>query len=282
MVDSLLTAKTLSQLERLAHDLTQGLLHVVEDGADDSSDYAPFDRVFRGLAGEIPLDRVRQSGDGQGLEPDAAGAGQRGQEDSVAAEDHVLDAGDGGDLKCDAGLECADVAGMDAQGFAGLQVADNEFAREFEPGSALSADLLQQEAVAAENSGAQGLLEADADLNLRRGAEEALTVNHVFVAGRDFDGHDVAGEFRGEREFAGVADGAIFGHKNGATAGYALEHSEDASAAAELGVRGHLDRTAHPGEFSGFGDDAFVRFEGKFQNGHGGAGDAALHGESPQ
>ena len=112
---------------------------------------------------------------------------------------------------------------MDAKGFARLEVADDEFAGEFEPGGALSAEALQQEAVAAKNARAQRLLEADADLNLRGGAEKAVAVNHVFVSGRDFDGHDVAGEFGGERDFAGGPAGAVFGHEDGAAAGHALE-----------------------------------------------------------
>ena len=81
---------------------------------------------------------------------------------------------------------------------------------------------MQQEAVAAKDARAQRLLEADADLNLRGGAEKAVAVNHVFVSGRDFDGHDVAGEFGGERDLAGGPGGAVLGHENGAAAGHAL------------------------------------------------------------
>jgi len=47
---------------------------------------------------------------------------------------------------------------------------------------------LQKEAVAAENSCAERLLEADTDLNLRRGAEESVAVDHVFVSRSNFDG----------------------------------------------------------------------------------------------
>ena len=129
-------------------------LHVVEDGADDSSDDATLHVFAAGFLRHIFRQGVGQSGDGQGLEPDAAGAGESGEEDSVAAEDHVLDAGNGGDLEGDAGLKGADVARMDAQSFAGLQIADDESSGEFEPGGALSGGLLQKEAVAAENSGA--------------------------------------------------------------------------------------------------------------------------------
>jgi hypothetical protein len=40
------------------------LLHVVEDGADDSADYAAFDGLPGGLVRQITFDAVRQSGDG--------------------------------------------------------------------------------------------------------------------------------------------------------------------------------------------------------------------------
>jgi len=57
-------------------------------------------------------------------------------------------------MKGDAGLKGADVAGMDAQGLAGLQIADDEFTGEFEPRRALCAGVLQKEAVDTENPGA--------------------------------------------------------------------------------------------------------------------------------
>jgi hypothetical protein len=87
---------------------------------------------------------------------------------------------------------------MDSESFSGLKIFDDEFAGKFEPGSALSAEVLQEEAIAAEDARAERLLESDADLNLRRCAQKAVSVNHVFVAGADFNGHDVAGKLGGE------------------------------------------------------------------------------------
>src|SRR5215467_6255861 len=107
-----------------------------------------------------------------------------------------------------------------------------------------------------------------------------MAVNHVFVTRRNFDGNDVAGKFGGEGQLTGDADGTVFGHENGATAGNAPDHAKEASTAGELGVRGHLDGTAHPGKFTRLGDDGFVRFECELQNRHGGAGNAALHSVS--
>ena len=93
------------------------------------------------------------------------------------------------------------MAGMYAQSFAGLKIAYHELSREFEPGRALSADLLQKKAIAAKDSRAQGLLKADADLNLWSGAQEAMPVNHVLMSRRNFDGHDMPREFGSEGEF---------------------------------------------------------------------------------
>jgi len=53
-----------------------------------------------------------------------------------------------------------------------------------------------------------------------------MPVNRVLMSGRDFDGHDVTGEFGRESKFARSANGAVFGHKNGSSAGNAFEHAE--------------------------------------------------------
>ena len=61
-------------------------------------------------------------------------------------------------VEADAGLEHADVAGVDEQPLAGREIALDEFAGEIEPDDAGPGDLLQNEAVAAEEAGAQPLL----------------------------------------------------------------------------------------------------------------------------
>src|SRR5579863_691845 len=87
---------------------------------------------------------------------------------------------------------------MNAQSFAGLHVAHDEFPGEFEPSRSLSGQSLQQVAVATEDARAQRLLKADTDLYLRSRTEKAVTVNHVFVSRRNFDRHNVARQFSGE------------------------------------------------------------------------------------
>src|SRR6185312_12614152 len=74
--------------------------------------------------------------------------------------------------------------------------------------------------------------------------------------------------------------GAVLGHKQRSPASHPAEGAEDATTSAELSVRGHLDRTAHPGKFSSLGDDGIVRIQRKLEDRHGGAYDAALHNES--
>src|SRR3984957_17784772 len=166
---------------------------------------------------------------------------------------------------------------MNAQGFSWLKISDHEFAGKFEPGYALSAEFLQQEAVSAENSGTERLLETDADLNLLRGTEETVTVNEIFLRRTYFNRHNVPRHLRGEGEFSGKTRRAVFSHKQRSAAGHALQDAEDSAASAKLRVRGHLDRTRHPGKFSGFGNDGLVGIKNEFEYGHGCPGDAALH-----
>jgi hypothetical protein len=179
-----------------------GSLHVVEDGADDAADHSALYVLSAGFVGHELCQGMGQAGDGQRLQPDSAGTGQSREENSVAAKDHVLDAGHGRNLKRNTGLKRAHMSGMDAKSFAGLKITHDQFSGELEPGGTLSADLLQQEAIAAENSRAQRLLEADAELHLRSSAKKAVAVNHELASRRDFHGHNVAGKLGGEREFA--------------------------------------------------------------------------------
>src|ERR1700761_4150350 len=108
---------------------------------------------------------MRQFGNRQGLQPDPAWAHEGGEKDSIAAEDHVLDAGNSCDLKRDTGLKCPDVAGVDAQHLSGSEVLDDQFSGKLDPARTLAGHLLQKEPVAAKDSGAQRLLETDPQLN---------------------------------------------------------------------------------------------------------------------
>jgi len=221
---------------------------------------------------------VGEALNGQSLEPDAAGAGKCGEEDSVAAEDEIAKSGDALDLEGDVGVEGADVAGVDAKGLAGSEVLDDDFAGEFEPGHSFAVDLLEEEAIAAEDAGAEGLLEADAERDARGGAEEAMAMDHVLVTTSDLDGDDVSGNSGGEGYCARGSGGAVLGHEEGSATGDAFERTQKAAATGVLGVGAHLDGLAHPGKFTSLGDDGVVVVERELEDGHGGSDDAMLHG----
>jgi hypothetical protein len=144
-------------------------LHPFEDGADDATDYATLHYLFAAFSGEILLDLMGEARDGQRLQPHAARAGERREKNAIAAEDHVLDARHTLNLKRNAGLKSADVARVYAQCFTRCEVLDDEFTGEFKPRDALSADLLQPKAIAAEDTRAKRLLESNAELDVRGG-----------------------------------------------------------------------------------------------------------------
>ena len=104
-----------------------------------------------------------------------------------------------------------------------------------------------------------------------------MAVNHILMARRDLHRNNVPWQFGSECQLARCTDRAVFGHKDRSAAGHALQNAEQTSAAGELRVCCHLDGGPHPGEFSRFRDDGLVWFKNKFQDRHGGAGDAALH-----
>jgi hypothetical protein len=252
-------------------------LHAFEDGAYDSADDSRFCGLGGALSGQILLNLVRETRDGERLQPNAARPSERGEKDTVAAEDHVLDAGDALNLECHGRLKGTHVTGMYAEQFAGREVFYDEFAGEFEPRDALAGDFLQAEAVTPKDAGAERLLESDAKFNTRCGAEEAVAVDEVLVPGADFDGDDVTWNTSGEGNFAGHADCSILSHEQRAAAGNTFDGSEETTAAGVLGVRSHLDGGGHPGEFAGLGDDCVIGAKCEFENGHGGAEDAMLH-----
>src|SRR5436305_7006902 len=80
-----------------------------------------------------------------------------------------------------------------------------------------------------------------------------------------------------ESHLARSAISAVLGHENRTSAGHPFQHPEQPTATGKLGVRGHLNGTAHPRQLSRFRDDRFIGIKNELQNGHGGAGDAALH-----
>src|ERR1039457_3374135 len=56
--------------------LRSHLLHIVEDGANDSADHAALNGLLAGFMRQVPLQRMSQSGNGKSLQPDSPRAGQ--------------------------------------------------------------------------------------------------------------------------------------------------------------------------------------------------------------
>jgi len=104
-----------------------------------------------------------------------------------------------------------------------------------------------------------------------------VPVHHVFMSGGHLYRHDVTGDAGGEGHGSGSSIGTVLGHEEGSTAGDALENTEEATATGVLGVGGHLDGLAHPGELARLGDDGVVVVERELEDRHGGADDSMLH-----
>src|ERR1700689_1780006 len=84
---------------RLSHPVICRLFHGVENRADNSANYAALHRLPALVIRHVFLQFVGTPGDGQRLQPDSAGTGERGEKDSVAAENHVLDSRNSSDLE---------------------------------------------------------------------------------------------------------------------------------------------------------------------------------------
>lgn len=174
-------------------------------------------------------------------------------------------------------MKSADVPGMDTERFARTQVAHDNFTAQFKPGSSCARDLLQQEAVAAEDACTEGLLKAHAKLNLWGCAQKAMPMNEVLMAWPDFDRKDVPGDLRRKSDFTLATLRLVLGHEQGSAAGHALDRAKEPAAAAELRVRAHGDRLRHPAQLTSLRDDAFTRLQQQLQHGHGAAYNSALH-----
>src|SRR3984893_3456662 len=96
---------------------------------------------------------------------------------------------------------------------ASLEMGSDQLTRKLDPCGPHSADVLQQEAVTAENSCPQRLLEADANLNLRRRAQKSVPVNHVFVSRANFDRHNMARQRCGEGNPSRAANSTVLRHE---------------------------------------------------------------------
>ena len=129
----------------------------------------------------------------QRLQPHPSGAGERGQEDAVPAEELVPDALDRGDAEAHRLLEEADVTRVDTQRLAGDEVVDDDLSTQLDPGASLPVDRLEAEAVAAEDPRPEALLEAERELDAVGAGDEGVAVGTEARPGLggDVDGEDL-------------------------------------------------------------------------------------------
>ena len=129
---------------------------------------------------------------------------------------NVLDALDAVELERDAGVEHPDVAGVDPDRLPRRELVLDDLAVELDPGVAGARHLLEDEAGAAEETGADLLLEPDRQLDARHAAQVAGAVDHVLVAVGDVDRQDLARHLRREHDHPRRAGSGVLGHEEAA------------------------------------------------------------------
>jgi hypothetical protein len=210
--------------------------------------------------------RPREVRQRQRLQPDFSGPGQTRDEEPVAAEDHVADAGQQRDVEVDRLAEHADVTRMGLDRFARGEIVGDDFAAELDPRRARAAELLHDEAVAAEHARAERTLKAHREFDALRRAQEPMAVNHVALARRDGDFQDAARHFRGERHEPGSGGCGELGHEQAAAGDRTSEDAEYALGAGRHRGGVHGDRLRHPRELAGFGNDLIAGLESDLQD----------------
>ena len=148
------------------------------------------------------------------------------------------------------------MAGVHQQLFAGGEIALDEFAGEVEPDDARARHLLQDKAVAAEETGAEAFLPGEFERHRLFGDEECLLAADERLAGLKQRGHDRAGKARREGDMPGPLRREIGDEKRAAAEG-ALETGEEAAA----GMRVHRNLIVHPGHGVGLAIDGLARGE---------------------
>src|SRR5690606_31188534 len=143
-----------------------------EDVAEAAED-GPF-AAGAALLGSGGVHAAGKAREGQGLEPDAARARERGQECALAAEQHGLDAADAAHVHIHAGGVADHAAGVHVDALARGQLALDHRTAGMHEDLAAALQLLHDEALAAEQAGEDLLLEVDADGHATGRAEEAV------------------------------------------------------------------------------------------------------------
>ena len=146
-------------------------------------------------------DAIREAAQRQRLQPDVSGAAQRREEQTFAAEERRFDFADGLDVVLHRRLEGHDAAGVHAQRFADAELLLDDGAARVNERPSVALQALHDEALAAEKTGADLLVERDADAHALRGAEEGILLRDQFTANlRQVNGNDLAWIRRAERD----------------------------------------------------------------------------------
>ena len=164
------------------------------------------------------------------------------------------------------------MAGVDQKTLAWGEVTFHHFAGEVEEDSAGAGDFLQNEALPAEEAGAEAFLPGDFEGDgFFRDQEGFLTADQRLTGGEG-DRHDGARETGREGDVAGAICGEI-GYEEAAAAEAAGQAGEEAAA----GVGVHFDGVIHPAHAVGLAEDGFARHQVHRDGLHDRAGHLVLH-----
>ena len=140
----------------------------------------------------------------------------------------------------------------------------------------MAGELLHDEALAAEETGADFFLEVDGEIHAgRRGKKRALLRDNGHIR-RDLHGADRAREAGGKGDHSGAALGGIGVLEKALAAEHPAERLAETA-----GFRFHAHVGAHPHHGAALGDHALARFQMADDNGHRLALNVVLHVVSP-
>ena len=194
-------------------------------------------------------------------------------EQALAAKQDVLHAGDGLNIDLTAGGHCGQMAGVHHDALTVLKLIIHHMAVELGKDDAVSADALEDEALAAEQAAAQLLLEVDGQLHAGFAGQKRALLEDQLLAGSDLKSLHRAGKTGCEGDHARAALGGIdvLEHL------LAGEHTSQRTAKSAVGGGLHLHVRGHPRHAAALGDHSLTGRELTDDDGKGLALDLILH-----
>ena len=159
----------------------------------------------------------------------------------------------------------------------GLEFVLGEFAGDFEEGEAGAGEFLHDEALAAEEAGAEFFAKVHGEGDAGLSEHEGVFLADDALAFGEFEGEDGAGELRGEGDESFFLRRGIGGEEER----FAGDHAAQAFEHAALGGGVHFHVGGHPGHAAGFGVYGFSGFEPNVDGLHGGSANFILHSGDP-